>query len=207
MKDLKLVLGVVIGSGLLVFLMIFGLSKMSVNGTTVKVDSNELLDGALLVKENGPTKATVVVFSDPQCPACKIADDKLKVIRDLSGVKYVYRHFPLTIHANSQVGARAIESARQLGKGWEMIDLLFAKQDEWSGDKKPESKFIEYAKSLGLDEKKFGDGINSQSSQATVSADLALGDRLRLSGTPSIFVNGEQIATDFVVDRVKQLLK
>lgn len=206
MKDIKLVLGVVIGCALLVFLMIYGLSRMSGGGVGLKAEVSELLGGALLVKENKDVKATVVVFSDAQCPSCKVADNTLKPLREMQGVKYVYRHFPLTIHANSQVGARAIESARQLGKGWEMIDILFDKQEDWSPEKSPENKFSIYAKSIGLDEKSFMQSLNSESTKATVSADLALGNKLKLPGTPTIFVNGEMVATQFAVERVKQIL-
>lgn len=206
MKDWKLVLGVIVGSAVLVMVMIIGLSKMSAGGG-VTADMTELINGALMIKENGNTKVTVVNFSDVQCPACKIADEELRELRNINGVKVVFRHFPLTIHANSQIGARAVEAARQLGKSWEMLDLLFDKQNEWSGEKNPETKFVEYAKSLGISEKDFQTALNSTNTNATVSADLALGDRLRLSGTPSIFVNGELTATDFVMDKVNQLLK
>jgi protein-disulfide isomerase len=102
----------------------------------------------------------------------------------MQGVKFVYRHFPLTIHKNSTVGARAVEAARQLGKPWEMIDLLFDKQDDWANETNPETKFVGYAKSLGLSDSDFLKAYKSDSSAATVSADLALGDRLQLSGTP-----------------------
>lgn len=208
MQDIKTVVGVVVGSALIVLLMIFGLSKMSAgNSEVTKVDQKDLLQGALLVKENGQAKATVVVFSDVQCPACKVADDRLRKLRDMNGVTYVYRHFPLSIHSNSVIGASAVEAARQLGKGWEMVDLLFDKQNEWSGESDPLNKFIGYAKSLNLNETAFVKAIKSSDTQATVSADLALGDKLKLTGTPSIFVNGELTATDFVVDKVNQILK
>jgi len=208
MNDIKMVVGVVIGSAILVFLMIFGLSKMSSgNAVGVKVNQDEILAGSLLVKQKGETKVTVVDFSDVQCPACKSADTFLKPIRDLEGVKFVYRHFPLPIHKNAIVGARALEAARQLGKPWEMMDLLFEKQDDWSFESNPDARFIGYAKSLGLNENDFMKAYKSSETAATVSADLALGDKLQLSGTPSIFVNGELVATQFVVDKVNQLLK
>ena len=208
MKDWKLILGVIIGSATLVMVMIFGLSKISSGGNAgTKVDQATLLDGAQLVKENGPTKVSVVVFSDVQCPACKAADGVMRTLRDEAGVQFVYRHFPLTIHRNSKKAADAVEAARQLGNPWQMLDLMFDKQDDWAGDSDPQPKFVEYAKSLGMDDKKFIEAMNSQATAATVSADLSLGDRLQITGTPSIFINGELTATQFVVDKVNQLLK
>ena len=200
-------MGVVIGSGLLVLIMIFGLSRMSANQGTAVTASEDLVSGAALTITNGQVKAKVVVFSDMQCPACKVADEYLKTLRDKEGVSYTVRHFPLTIHKNSTAGAKAVEAARLQGKAWEMMDTLFAKQSEWEGESKPETKFLDYAKVLGLDTNRFAMDMNLDSVAATISGDLALGSRLKLPGTPSIFVNGEMVATQFVASKVEELLK
>jgi len=207
MKDWKLIVKIVVGSVLLVAVMIFGLTKMSGGTSGLTADVNTLIDGARLVKENGETKITVVNFSDMECPACKVAHQQLKQLTGTSGVKYVVRHFPLGIHANSQVGARAVEAANEMDKGWEMIDVLFDKQSEWSGVGKADEKMVGYAVGLGLDEKTFREKLDSQEVKNKVKADEALVAILRLNGTPTIFVNGEQISPGFVMDKVNELLK
>src|SRR3989339_1147501 len=143
MNNLKTVLAIVGGSVLIVLLMIIGLSKMAVGGETeTNVDEAILLDGAKLVTpqatqaggqatQSGEVKVTVVNFSCMQCPACKSAHSYLNVLENMPGVRYVIRHFPLSSHAYSVHGAKAVEAARQLGKGWEMLNLLFEKQGEW----------------------------------------------------------------------------
>lgn len=206
-NDWKLVLKVILGSVVLMMIVIFGLLKMSGGDMTLAADLSQLLDGATLIKENGETKVTVVVFSDMECPACKRADELMNDLKDKSGVKIVFRHFPLNMHKYSHVTAKAVEAARVMGKGWEMIDLLFDKQDEWSSDSKIENKLTEYAKELGLDEKIFIENLNSASVSAAVALDLNLGNSLRLPGTPTIYVNGEQVSSDFVVAKVTELLK
>jgi protein-disulfide isomerase len=206
-NDWKLVLKVVLGSVFLVMVMIFGLSKMGSGSTVLTVDGNILIDGATLTKDNGETKVTVVNFSDMECPACKKAHELLGGLSTTAGVKIVFRHFPLGIHKNAPLAARAVETARVMGKGWEMIDLLFAKQEEWSVDANIEIRLVSYAKTLGLDDKVFLEKLNSPEVAAAVQLDVNLGDRLRLSGTPTIYVNGEQIAADFVVAKVTELLK
>ena len=40
-----------------------------------------------------------------------------------------------------------------------------------------------------------------------VQADANLAANLQLSGTPTIFINGEQVGVPFVLDKVKELLK
>jgi len=206
-KDWKLILKVILGSTLLVLAAIWGLAKMAGGGTALTIDQNTLLDGARLVKENGETKVTVVNFSDMECPACKRAHELTKSLDNTPGVKVIFRHFPLGIHQYSSITARAVETARLRGKGWEMIDLLFNKQEEWSSKPKIEEKLTEYAISLGIDGKTFSDDLNSASVAAAVQDDIKLGDSLKLSGTPTIFVNGEQVAADFVMDKVNELLK
>ncbi len=206
-NDWKLILKVIMGSALLVMVMIYGLSKMAGNRNLLSVDQNLLINGAVMVKENGETKVTVVNFSDMECPACKRAHELITSMNSTAGVKMVFRHFPLGIHKYAPMTAKAVEAARVMGKGWEMIDLLFVKQEEWSVAPKIEDKLVEYAKSLGLDEKIFLEKLNSTEVAVAVQQDVNLGNSLKLSGTPTIYVNGEQVAADFVVAKVNELLK
>lgn len=210
MSDWKLVVKITLGCVTLLFLAIWGLTKMGdQTGGGLKADVAELLNGARFVKENGETKVTVVTFSDMQCPACKAADAKNKELFTMPGVKVVMRHFPLptNVHKFSQVSARAAEAANLMGKGWEMVQILFDKQDEWSAVSDPKIKFLEYAKSLGLDENVFLEKLESKEVYDNVAMDAALAARLQLSGTPTIYVNGEQVGAPFVLDKVKQLLE
>lgn len=200
---------ITLGCVALLFLAIWGLTKMGgQNGGGLKADQQELLSGARYIKENGETKVTVVTFSDMQCPACKTADAKNKELFNMPGVRVVMRHFPLptNVHKYSQVSARVAETANLMSKGWEMISILFEKQEEWSVAKDPKVNFLEYAKSLGLDEKVFAEKMESKEVYENVAKDEALAQKLQLSGTPTIFVNGEQVGEPFVVEKVKQLL-
>lgn len=207
MKDLKLILGVVLGSVALVVLMIFGLSKMSGQGSTVMASSEQLKQGAMLSVANGETKAEVVIFSDPQCPACKVADEWLKPFRNTVGVSYTMRYFPLiSIHKNAMISSQAVEAARQLGKGWEMMDKLFDKQGEWSEEKDPRGLFEKYVQEIGLNVEEFKVKLDSSETNNTVLADLNLANSLLLSGTPSIFVNGELVSTQFAEGKIKEAL-
>ena len=49
-------------------------------------------------------------------------------------VRVAYRHFPLvSIHDKAALSTQASEAAGAQGKFWEMHDLLFGTQNEWSG--------------------------------------------------------------------------
>jgi len=209
MENWKTILGVFGASLVLVVLMAVGLSKLSGSGgETITVPVEQLTEGARWEVTTGEAKVTVVAFTDIQCPACKAAEPMAVELRSTPGVKFVHRHFPLTtIHKNAWKGARALEAARMTGKGWEMMALMFAKQTEWSDLGNPDDKFVSYAKDLGLAEDQFREKYLSKETDEAVGVDSSLGSRLKLAGTPTYFVNGEQVAASFVLDRVKELLK
>ena len=209
MENWRSILLVFGGSVLLVVLMAIGLSKVSGGGAgTIKVSVEELVNGARWGVTTGEPRVTVVEFSDIQCPACKATEPIAVELRKTAGVKFVYRHFPLiTVHKNAWKGARALEAARLLGKGWEMMEVMFDKQTEWSDLGSPEDTFAKYAVGLGLDEKAFNDKQKGDETDKLVGEDSSFGNRLKLSGTPTFFVNGEQVGSAYVLDKVKSLLK
>ena len=209
MENWKTILGVFGASIVLVILMAIGLSKLSGgSGAAKKVEVAELVEGARWEVTTGEPKVTVVAFTDIQCPACKAAEPIAVELRSTPGVKFVHRHFPLTtIHKNAWEGARALEAARLFDKGWEMMALMFAKQDAWKDLGNPDEAFVGYAQEIGLDEREFEDKYKSGQTDEWVGSDSALGNRLQLSGTPTFFVDGGQVATSFVLDRVRELLK
>lgn len=74
-------------------------------------------------------------YSDFQCPACGSMYPLLKenVEANIDTTALVYKHFPLTqIHPFADIAARAAEAAGKQGKFWEMHDLLFERQGDWS---------------------------------------------------------------------------
>ena len=93
------------------------------------------LSGAAI---EGSPDAIVMVqeYSDFQCPFCRRwYDTTLPVLRQQIGedVALAFLHFPLVrIHPNAGNAHLAAECANQQGKFWEMHDLLFARQAEWS---------------------------------------------------------------------------
>lgn len=208
MDNLKGVLTIFGASLALVILMAMGLSKLSNGGGETKVPPEELVADSRWEKTTGETKVTVVEFSDIQCPACKASEPIANELRMTGGVRFVYHHFPLvTIHKNAWKGARALEAAKMENKGWEMMSLMFDKQEEWSDLGNPDNKFVEYAKMVGLDEKEFEEKYKGKETDEAVGSDTALGNRLKLSGTPTFFVNGEQVASTYVLAKVRDLLK
>lgn len=139
---------------------------------------------------------TLVEFADFQCPACAAWGPMVQqVLNDNKDtLKVVFRNFPLTqIHRNALPAAKAAEAAALQGKFWEMHDILYQKQDEWSGVPNTKNLFLTYATTIGLDTKKFLVDIESKAIEDKILAELKEGVRLGVQGTPSFFLNGQKL--------------
>lgn len=93
--------------------------------------------GVSIVHSLGPADAavTILVFSNYQCPACAYVAKVLKQIYQThpNDVRLIDLDYPIPGQDKSTLPNQAVEAADLQGKFWEMHDLLFQKQAEWSG--------------------------------------------------------------------------
>ncbi|HEY5270050.1 MAG TPA: peptidylprolyl isomerase [Anaerolineales bacterium] len=77
---------------------------------------------------------TIIAFSDYQCLECAFLAASLRQIRltHPKDVRLIYLHAPQTGRDKDNLAIQAVEAADLQGKFWEMHDLLFEKQAEWS---------------------------------------------------------------------------
>jgi len=166
-------------------------SNGQVSATTEVVATNtDHIRGAL------DGKVTMVEFGDFQCPACGAYEPLVrKVIADNGAtLKVVFRHFPLTqVHQNALLAAKASEAAGLQGKFWEMHDMLYDNQKDWSLGLNARDFLMEYAKNLKLDTAKFSTDLNSSAIESKILAEYQEGAKLGVQGTPTFFVNGKKI--------------
>lgn len=167
-------------------------------------DSNKGSDGAATSHVEGSTAKgiTLVEYGDFQCPVCGLYEPTVKQVAEKykDDIQLQFRHFPLQqVHPNAFAGSRAAEAASYQGKFWEMHDMLYAQQNDWSAASDPVSMFNNYAKTLGLNVNQFKTDFTSSKVNKAINADIAAGNKLKVSGTPSFFLNGKQIKlTDLV---------
>ncbi len=135
-------------------------------------------------------KITLVEYSDFQCPFCSRALPTVKALQQKYGndLRFVYKHFPLSFHPNAQPAAEASECAGEQGKFFEFHDLLFANQESLST-----ANYKKWAGDLKLDQAKFDSCVDSSKYKQKVQDDFNEGQRDGVSGTPSFYVNGQQI--------------
>jgi protein-disulfide isomerase len=157
------------------------------------------LSGGSYLPANPSATINVVEFGDFQCPACayytKVID---KILTDLPGqIVYSFRNYPIPGHKYSLIAAYALEAAGIQGKYFEMLDKLYSGQNEWETSDNPQDIFVNYATELGLNTKQFSLDINSQAVKDAVQKDKDTGDLIRLTETPTIYINGEKyVITD-----------
>jgi len=159
-----------------------------------------IVDNQLLVKDDsykkGPdsAKVTIVEFSDFQCPACKVNAQALnQVINEYPDqIRVIFRHFPLSFHKNAPLAAQAVEAAGKQDKFWEMHDLIFDRQTEWSEVKNAAETFHIFAQELELDEEQFKIDLNDQSIKEKISRDTSDGYQAKVNATPTFFINGQK---------------
>jgi protein-disulfide isomerase len=136
-------------------------------------------------------KVTIVAFVDFQCSACSAFSPLMKQVIGEFGqsVRLVVRDYPLTeIHDHAMDSALAGFAARQQGKFFEMGDLMYRNQDALDSD-----SLAKYAASLGMDAAKFESDRHSAAASAEIKKDIAGGEACGVSGTPTVFVNGERL--------------
>lgn len=140
----------------------------------------------------GPVDApvTLVEYGDFECPHCLEAFPIVKSIVAQMGdqLRYVFRHFPLTMdHPNAQKAAESAEAAAHQGKFWQMHDLLFENQSRFGLE-----TFVELARQLDIDADWFRTALAEDRFAEQVRADFNSGVRSGVNGTPTFFINGER---------------
>ncbi len=150
----------------------------------------------------GPADARIriVEFSDFECGHCRKAAYALSGLlkRYLGAVRLEFRHYPLDSSCNSEIqkpfhrlacsSAVATECAGKQGKFWQYHDLLFSSTSALTAQ-----DLVTYAKELGLDQEQFQQCLKNQDVLAAVKSDIALGRRLNVHSTPTMFINNRMI--------------
>ncbi|MGI8918113.1 MAG: DsbA family protein [Pyrinomonadaceae bacterium] len=151
---------------------------------TIAIDDQPL-------RGNPAATTTVVVFTDLQCPACAELHPIVERLIGVYGerIKFVIRDYPLNQHKEAMMAAVAAEAAREQGKYWEYVAILFQNQSALQVD-----KLKEYATRLKLEQAKFDQALLSDRLKEKVQRDQMDGSKIGVNGTPAIFINGRRFA-------------
>jgi protein-disulfide isomerase len=153
----------------------------------------------------GPANARIVMveFSDFECPFCAKAAAKVDTILNAfpNDARLVYKQYPIATHPNAAMAAAASLAAHAQNKFWPMHDQLFANASQLSP-----GKIAEVAKAIGLDMVRFQTDLKSGKFKPVVDKDVADGEKLAVSGTPTIFINGKRYNGPLEMAMLKPIL-
>lgn len=143
--------------------------------------------------QSNPNAPVVVAeFADLQCSSCRAAHTVImKPLLEEYGsrISYEFHHFPImSLHRYALDAAEAAECAADQGKFWEFVDLIYSEQDKMS-----KAMFEEWGKKLGLDMELFNRCRSSRIKRDGIIGEYEAGKQLGIGGTPTFFVNGEQV--------------
>ena len=166
----------------------------------IRIDEG-LADKDFSMGDSSP-KLTIVEFSDFQCPMCRrISPFLKKAVSENSSVRLVFKNYPLDASCRDgnsagmhKLACQAAILARCAGlqgdkSFWQMHDGLFALEGyQWSVE-----KLLSLPEELGLDADALLSCQSESRTKDRVKEDVRLGDRLKITGTPTIFVNGRKL--------------
>jgi protein-disulfide isomerase len=132
----------------------------------------------------GPEHASLVLFyGDFACPRCAVAHESLRS----APVRVVFRHFALKAkHPRAVALAHAAEAADAQGAFWEFCDALYADQGSLE-----DPHLWARCEALGLDLERFETDRRATAAAERVSRDVRDALRAGATGTPTVWVQGE----------------
>ncbi|RAL20503.1 hypothetical protein DL240_17030 [Lujinxingia litoralis] len=145
----------------------------------------------------GQADAPVVIveFSSLQCPfSARARQTTAELLERYPGqVQLVYKHLPLEFQPQAHPAARVAEAAARQEAFWPMVESLYASQRTLA-ERGAESTGRELAGRIGLDEGEFAEALGAGDElDVRIARDVALAQKLGISGTPTFLINGEPV--------------
>ncbi|NBO39138.1 hypothetical protein EBU99_11205 [bacterium] len=157
---------------------------------------------------NDQAKVVVHMFSDLQCPHCKVSAEDISAALSAVGsdrVLFVYRNYPLSNKCNPNVGSEGHAHACDLAMAlrcagsqrkeafWEFKEWAFS-GIEMSPDEQQkqfsQAGLVAQAQKLKLDSSRFEACLRDKVELPKIQDDIEIGKKMGLTGTPLIVING-----------------
>ena len=209
-KERQMVIIVVAGAILVLIAIIVGANLIQNNQPVGEIKTITPLErpsanGTALGNPDAPVR--IDVFEDFQCPSCQLYSHNIEkdVVDNLVStgqVYYVFRNYPFlddrSASKESDQAANASMCASEQGRFWDYHDMLFT---NWDGENQgafADRRLTAFAEALNLDMSKFNSCFKENKYKAQIDQDLREGIQLNVTGTPSVFVNGQAVAPGYV---------
>lgn len=154
----------------------------------------------------GPADAKVVVevFEDFQCPACDVfsTQSQPQLVRefvDTGKIRFVYKDFAF-LGPESLAASIAARCAGDQGLFWPYHEYLFANQKGENQGHFSKSFLTAIGAKVGVEPQKFSACLDSAAPKDATEAETAEGKKRGVAGTPTVFVNDENLGFPAYLD-------
>jgi protein-disulfide isomerase len=148
----------------------------------------------------GPDSApvTIVEYADFECGACAefaiLTGPDIKERLVATGrVRWIFRDFPIEGHRNAMPAHLAAACADEQGQFWAMHDQIFFNHGRWVPEARPERRFREFARAIGLDGDRFDDCLSSGRYRERILATRQEGVTRGIGSTPTFEINNQRM--------------
>jgi protein-disulfide isomerase len=221
-KQRKQRMATMVGTGvvILVVVLLIGLpsviDKYRPAGEFISITpmARPLAEGLAVGNPNAPV--VIEVFADFQCSACKVfsqtTEEQLLATDYIANgqVYYIFRQYPFlddrTAIKMSDQAANASMCAMEQGRFWDYHTMLFVNQNTSSAVAFSDRRLVAFADDLGLDVDIFNECFKANTYSGEIQADIDRGQAYGISGTPSIFLNGQRIGLGNSVPSYEDIL-
>jgi protein-disulfide isomerase len=149
--------------------------------------------GAQPPNQAGSPSAVVRIeeFADFQCGSCAQVNPVMNEIKSTYGTKihFIFRNFPLAMHAKGYEAAVAAEAAGLQNRFWDMQNQLFSNQQTWANSPQHKEIWKSYAEKIGLDVNKWENDMLGIAAKTRVDEDMKRGKGAGVNSTPTVYVN------------------
>jgi protein-disulfide isomerase len=165
----------------------------------------EPLDEAVDHVRGSPAGRLIVEYGDYECPYSRRAFREIGLVETRlgDGVRFAFRHFPLTeIHPHALAASAAAEAAALQERFWDLTELLFHHQQALA-----DNDLRRYALELELDVAQFDRDRTGAAVLARVRRDVESGIASgELRGTPTLFIDGAVHRGGYDADALLEVL-
>ncbi len=157
------------------------------------------LEKGITGPSRGPKDAavTIVEFGDLQCPACKAAQPTIEaLVAAEPQARFVFQSFPLEMHNWAAKGAAYADCVGRASNDafWKFVSKTYETQAEITAANADE-KLTALADGAGVKGSEIVACTTQPETKARIDASIALGKKVDVSGTPTLFINGRKIGS------------
>jgi protein-disulfide isomerase len=140
---------------------------------------------------------TIVEFGDLQCPACKAAQPTIEaLVAAEPQARFVFQNFPLEMHNWAAKGAAYADCVGRASNDafWKFLSKTYETQAEITAENADE-KLTALADGAGVKGSEIAVCATQPETKSRIDASIALGKKVDVSGTPTLFINGRKLGS------------